>query len=258
MDIDQNLGYFYEGIGGSNPTLTIDKLEFTPEEGNKTTVISDIPGGIGGRAVITQGLSGNMLTADVLLGTDSQMSGTADEAGKVYAGFSASGKESDAGVSYTKSLTGEGRWRANMLVYSGGSQYHGTYKTGYNAATYKNGFKPGGTLSYTLWKNYSDSTISNAMRLKVAGYAVCADANCNNTADTYLTSIIEAGGTNVGTLSKWKLLATVAGSEQITGKSYGRFTNIKVDGTSYTPIKDAEDNATVSISGNSVTISVSR
>ncbi|MGG4033866.1 YrpD family protein, partial [Paenibacillus cisolokensis] len=265
MDIADEIQYSFEEVPGQDPTLTISVLEASKADANQIqnstdATLNSIPDGIGGRATISQALSGSMLTTDILLGTDAQLSGTADQAGKTYAGFlAASGQAVDAGLSYTTSTTGIGRWRPNMLVYSGGTNYHGTFKDGYSGATTRNGYKPGTTISYVLWKNYTDSTISKAIRLKVMGYAHCADSYCNNPTQTYLTSIIEAGGTNVGTLSYWKLVATVAGTEGSTyGKNYAKFSNIQVDGTAYTPVKSAEDYATVTISGNTVTINVSR
>jgi len=264
MDIEEQVQYSFEEIPGEEPILTISLLETSKSDEDRVRTSSfvatgNVPDGIGGKAIISQALSGSMLTADILLGTDAQLSGNEDQAGKTYAGFlAASGKAADAGFSYTTSTTGVGRWRPNMLVYSGGVNYHGTFKEGYTGPTTRNGYKPGTTISYVLWKNYSDDTITNAIRLKSMGYAHCADAYCTNPTQTYLTSIIEAGGENVGNLTYWKVVATVAGIEGSThGKNTAKFSNIKVDNTSYTPVKSEEDFATVTISGNNVTITVS-
>jgi tRNA (Thr-GGU) A37 N-methylase len=70
---------------------------------------------------------------------------------------------------------------------------------------------------------------------------------------------LETNNANITGLSYFKLLATIAGDDStISGKNYAVFSSIKLDSVNKTPVVDVEDYATVSVSGNSATISVSK
>lgn len=71
--------------------------------------------------------------------------------------------------------------------------------------------------------------------------------------------ISEISKTNVGSISKWKALATVAttGSRQSIKSNFSTsFTNITIDNKAITPVIDTQDFAKVTVSGNSVSLSV--
>jgi len=59
---------------------------------------------------------------------------------------------------------------------------------------------------------------------------------------------------NMGTISFWKVLATIAGAN--TGKVYGKFNNIKIAGSAPSLSEPEVDNANVTVSSNDVTVVV--
>ncbi|WIM40149.1 YrpD family protein [Paenibacillus sp. PK4536] len=263
--IENETGYFYETTPDNKESLVIIDLNDTPLDKNiaeSTSVaaaISSIPSGIGGRAVISK--NGSYLNATVTTATASQMGSTKSGIGWIYSGFNGTGKRSngtnysmgtDMGLQYSNAY-GYVKWTPYVLLNDGGKEIFGDPLRGYDKLQYKNGFVGGTDVNFTVYKNVNNNT-----RLSLIGFGVCADMECNNTEDTYLTSIIEVAGTNINTVSTWKVLATVAGSENVTGKNYARFSNINLDGNAVTPVVDAQDYATVSVSGNNATINVSR
>jgi hypothetical protein len=274
VDVEDSISYFYELSPNQKPYLEVapaivQEAADSDQAGFKVAASDPIPDGIGGRTKLlsTAARSGNMYTETIKLGTTSQVT-AADGEAHSYVGFGGTGTSSgstvnvevDAGLSYSYPNSSIGathyRWRANVFVSYGSKTYQpGTYKSGYDEATYRNGYIPGQDLELVLWKKYTDSSVTNAIRLKLMGYAHCADRLCNNESDTYLTTIIEFTNVNMTSLNYWKQVATIAGSG--LGKTYAEHRNIKVDGTSYTPTLDATDKAIVTISGNNVTMSVS-
>lgn len=128
----------------------------------------------------------------------------------------------------------------------------------YDKVHSSNGYKLGGTVTTAFWRSYSDTQrgISNAVRLKTTGLAVCANASCSDSTDTNLIHIIETNKVNLTDQVYFKLLVTIAGGENPPGKVRSTFSGITLDGVAKTPVLDATDRATVSINGNSATIIV--
>ncbi|MCZ8519835.1 MULTISPECIES: YrpD family protein [Paenibacillus] len=220
----------------------------------------NLPDGIGGKAVVTK--NGSYFNATVRTATAAQLTGAPSGATYIYGGFSGTGRkydgtstsypvEADMGLQYSNSY-GYVKWTP-MLSFYNGVKSNGSFQSGYDKVQYKNGYKGGVDLNLTTYRNVNGNT-----RLSVSGTAECPDMACTSQTDTYLTSVVEVAGTNVSSVSKWKMLATIAGSETVTGKNYAQFKNVNVDGVTQTPTVEAEDYATVSISGSTATINVSR
>ncbi len=103
----------------------------------------------------------------------------------------------------------------------------------------------------SIYKNYNGK-----IRYKAEGYAKYSDRNGNGGV-TWLISVMESNKTpSIGNVDYWKVLATVAKSE--TGKVYGEFMDIKLDGSTPTLGTPEEDHAKITVNQNQgkVTISV--
>ncbi|MCY7785007.1 YrpD family protein, partial [Bacillus sp. S20C3] len=130
-----------------------------------------------------------------------------------------------------------------------GSKNDETYIEGKDKFTYNKGFRPGSTVQMTIYKNLNGNT-----RMTLWG--------TNN--DGYTGRIImEIQGTSIGTISKWKTLATAAVSYEsqrnaIKATFSTAFNNITIDNKAVTPVVDTQDFAKVAVSGNNVTISVNK
>ncbi|MGG4036534.1 YrpD family protein [Paenibacillus cisolokensis] len=256
--IEDGIGYFYELTPENSETYIVGDVVEESEEESSFSALATIPNGIGGRAVIRQ--NGNYLTTTVRTATQAQMGSTTNGIAWTYSGFSgvgdsASGNpgftvEADMGLQYSNSW-GYVIWKPHVGYYNG-TQLRGTFLSGYDQVQYKNGFKGGTDVNFSVYRN-----VNNNLRLTQSGYAECGDMNCNNTSDTWLTSILEIANTKVTSVTQWKILATVAGSEDVTGNNYADFKNIMVDGVAKTPVIDAQEYATINISGNRATITVS-
>ncbi|MEC0211299.1 YrpD family protein [Paenibacillus ehimensis] len=254
--IDGNTAYFYE----KSPVQAKEKVyvyEVAASEAGSDAgqrmLAGNLPGGIGGRAVVNT--NGSYLNTTVRLATPSQLTGAPSGATYTYAGFTGtSGSqavETDMGLQYSNAYNNH-KWLPVMAVFKGSKTY-GTFVSPYNQVQYKNGYKPGSDVNLTAYRN-----LNGSVRLSMSGYAICSDMTCSSQADTYLTSVLEVANVNVSSVTRWKMLATIAGSESVTGRSYAQFKNVNVDGTARNPVKDVEDYATVDVSGNSATITVTR
>ncbi|OMF52603.1 hypothetical protein BK138_21200 [Paenibacillus rhizosphaerae] len=150
-----------------------------------------------------------------------------------------------------------------LIYFNGNHNKTMTYKTGYDQVQYQNGYVPGTEVGFAIWRNYSDSTISNAVRFKTIGTANCANSSCTTKQQTPLTSILEVANTNVTSIGNWKVLATIAKdpldtSTVVQGKTHAKFSNVRIDGVNYTPGNTIEDYATVTTGSYYATISVSK
>ncbi|KZE73174.1 hypothetical protein AV654_33115 [Paenibacillus elgii] len=256
--IDGDTAYFYE----KSPTQAKEKVyvyeaaasEAGGDAGRRITAMAgNLPDGIGGRAIVNG--NGSYLNATVRLAASNQLTGAPSGATYTYAGFSGTsgsqGVETDMGLQYSNAYNNQ-KWLPVLSVFKGSKQF-GTLVPPYNQVQYKNGYKPGTDVNLTAYRNSNGS-----VRLSLSGYAICSDMSCSSQTDTYLTAVAEVANINVSSVSKWKMLATLAGSESVTGRNYAEFKNVNVDGAARTPVKDVEDYATVVVSGNNVTINVSR
>lgn len=202
---------------------------------------SQLPNGIGGRVYLNS--TGAIFTAKITLPETVKNSDSVSTP-YIYSGFRAtSGTEADIGLQYSKQYN---VWKPLMKV---GSKNEETYIEGKDKFTYNKGFRPGSTVQMTIYKNLSGNT-----RMTLWG--------TNN--DGYTGRIItEIQGTNIGTISKWKTLATAAVSyesqrDAIKATFSTSFNNITIDNKAVTPEVDTQDFAKVSVAGNNVTISVNK
>ncbi|XVM19472.1 YrpD family protein [Bacillus subtilis] len=160
----------------------------------------------------------------------------------MYSGFRAtSGTEADIGLQYSKQYN---VWKPLMKV---GSKNEETYIEGKDKFTYNKGFRPGSTVQMTIYKNLNGNT-----RMTLWERTMTA------TPDGLSQKFKE---TNIGTISKWKTLATAAVSyesqrDAIKATFSTSFNNITIDNKAVTPVVDTQDFAKVSVAGNNVTISV--
>ncbi|CCU58377.1 YrpD family protein [Bacillus subtilis] len=200
---------------------------------------SQLPNGIGGRVYLNS--TGAVFTAKITL-PETVKNNDLVSTPYIYSGFRAtSGTEADIGLQYSKQYN---VWKPLMKV---GSKNEETYIEGKDKFTYNKGFRPGSTVQMTIYKNLNGNT-----RMTLWG--------TNN--DGYTGRIItEIQGTNIGTISKWKTLATAAVSyesqrDAIKATFSTSFNNITIDNKAVTPVVDTQDFAKVSVAGNNVTISV--
>ncbi|MEC1260645.1 YrpD family protein [Bacillus swezeyi] len=200
---------------------------------------SQLPNGIGGRAYLNS--TGSVFTAKIKLPDTIQIE---NATAYIYSGFRAkNGTESDIGLQYS---TVYKVWKPLMKV---GSKNEETYIEGKEQFTNHKGFRPGSTVQMTIYKNLNGNTRATFWGTNNDGYTG--------------RIIMEIQGTNIGTLLKWKTLATAAVSSEsqrssITAGFSTSFTNITIDQKAVTPVVDTQDFAKVIPSGNNVTISVKK
>ncbi|SDE87788.1 protein of unknown function, YrpD [Fontibacillus panacisegetis] len=214
-----------------------------------------LPDGIGGRVKIAG--NGNYITSTVTLPTTTQMGNTQTGIAYIYSGFSgmkSSGAsiETDMGLQYSKNNNGTFKWKPYLKWSADNTFGFGTHLPSNNVVNDQNGFKMGSNVTMTIYRNVNGNT-----RLSQLGTAICSDVNCYSQKETFLTSIVEVAGTNVSSVTKWKLLATIAGSDSVKGKSYAKFTGVNVDGVTKTPVADGADYATITVGTGTATITVS-
>ncbi|MED1738849.1 YrpD family protein [Bacillus swezeyi] len=200
---------------------------------------SQLPNGIGGRAYLNS--TGSVFTAKIKLPDTIQIE---NATAYIYSGFRAkNGTESDIGLQYS---TVYKVWKPLMKV---GSKNQETYIEGKEQFTNHKGFRPGSTVQMTIYKNLNGNTRATFWGTNNDGYTG--------------RIIMEIQGTNIGTLLKWKTLATAAVSSEsqrssITAGFSTSFTNITIDQKAVTPVVDTQDFTKVIPSGNNVTISVKK
>ncbi|MGE6630090.1 YrpD family protein [Bacillus sp. NPDC077027] len=196
-----------------------------------------LPKGIGGRAYINS--DGSILVTKIVLPkTMSVSNGTA----YIYSGFRGS-VEADIGLQYSSTYN---VWKPVMKV---GSKNEETYIEGKDDFTYKKGFKPGSTVQMTIYKNLNGNTRATFWGTNNVGYTG--------------RIITEIKNTNVGKVSLWKLLATVAVTSEnqrngIRANFSTTFTDITLNNKAVTPTIDTQDHAKIKVSGNSATIQVEK
>lgn len=193
------------------------------------------------------------------LPTASQLTGAPSEATYIYTGLRNKSIEVDANLTYN-SASGEARFRPRLCVKPNSTRQcmGAVNQPGYDKVHSSNGYKLGTTVTTAFWRSYTDKDrkISNAVRLKTTGLAICANAGCSDSTDTTLIHIIETNNVGMTDQNYFKLLVTIAGGENPPGKVRATFNNITLDGVAKTPVLNATDRATVSINGNSATIIV--
>ncbi|OWA37563.1 hypothetical protein B9G55_05795 [Saccharibacillus sp. O16] len=244
--------------------------EAAPEQAFAAAAAEDkIPGGIGARAVINSS-SGNLLESKWQLPTDSEVAGDSNSV-YVYTGLRGSAAEVDANVSYN--TNGEKKWKPRLCFKTnakGAKCVEGVAQSGYNQVQSSNGFAPGAVLQTAFWKSFNDPSrgISNAIRLKLTGKAICTTMGCSDSADKTLIHILEVNNKSkqLGTLQYFKLLGTLADlkdangnvKKKASGKLKTKFTDIKLDkkAVNFNSNSLITDHAKASYSGNSVTVDV--
>ncbi|MEC3607338.1 YrpD family protein [Bacillus glycinifermentans] len=200
---------------------------------------SKLPKGIGGRAYLNS--TGSVFTAKIQLPSNIEV---VNATAYIYSGFSAkNGTESDIGLQYSPTYK---VWKPLMKV---GSKNEETYIEGKEQFTYTKGFRPGSTVQMTIYKNLNGNTRATFWGTNNDGYTG--------------RIIMEIQGTNIGTLLRWKTLATAAVSSEsqrdaIRANFSATFNSITIDNKAVTPVVDTQDFATVAPSGNNVTISVKK
>ncbi|MGG1240264.1 YrpD family protein [Bacillus sonorensis] len=200
---------------------------------------SQLPNGIGGRAYLNS--TGSVFTAKIKLPDTIQIN---NATAYIYSGFRAkNGTESDIGLQYSTLYK---VWKPLMKV---GAKNEETYIEGKDQFTNHKGFRPGSTVQMTIYKNMNGNTRATFWGTNNEGYTG--------------RIIMEIQGTNVGTLLKWKTLATAAVSSESQRSSIkadfsASFTNITIDQKAVTPVVDTQDFAKVVPSGNNVKICVKK
>ncbi|MFN2746673.1 YrpD family protein [Bacillus sp. z60-18] len=198
-----------------------------------------LPKGIGGRAYLNS--TGSIFTAKIQLPNTMKVS---NATAYIYSGFRAvNGTEADIGLQYSSTYN---IWKPVMKV---GAKNEETYIEGEKQFTYKKGFRPGSTVQMTIYKNLNGNTRATFWGTNNHGYTG--------------RIIAEIKGSNIGSISKWKTLATAAVSTEsqrsaIIANFSTSFTGIKIDHKTVTPVVDIEDCATVNASAGSVSITVKK
>ena len=217
------MGTFPVSIPGLSQTQEIEAVQ--------------LPKGIGGRTYINS--NGSILVTKIKLpDTISVSNGTA----YIYSGFTGS-KEADIGLQYSSTYN---VWKPTMKV---GANNQETYIEGKNDFTYTKGFKPGSIVQMTIYKNLNGHTRATFWGTNNVGYTG--------------RIITEIQNSNIGTVKSWKLLATVAVTDDIYKKDIRAnfstsFSNITLDNRTVMPVINAEDFAEIKVSGNTVVMEVKK
>jgi len=209
----------------------------------------NLPNGIGGRVKIFK--DGSRLATTVKLPDTALISdigqGPLKGSKYIYTGFSSQNGEADIGLMWSDVYQA---WKPYFIFKNKNQVDQGTADPQYSQVQYKNGFVPGTEVTITLEKN-----VNGRIRFTIKGTAKCNDPNCNNPTQTILTYIIQSNtNPNIGKLDYWKVLATIADNE--AGKNYAQFNNIKIDNVNASLATPEVDKASITTSGNNVTITV--
>ncbi|KJD47428.1 YrpD family protein [Paenibacillus terrae] len=292
VTFDEQHIYFYEESANSKPELIITDNDQSKSLINEVAselkekelssrvtpqVQSDfIDDGVGGKITISQtGSPGSYLSTKLAIPTTSQVSSDlARYSPYNYGGFEYSSGASggvgswaaDMGLSYYNNLgpnSNQWGWKPIIILKKktqptkdGWTQYASNLFPDSNnlEGQYKNGYKPGTDAILYIWYN-NDGKV----RLKVDGTTISPTRQGTTLSDTHNITIIDSNASwNIPQISAWKLLSTVVSSDN-TGRNKAIYSSIKINGNdvanSYfsTP---QEDHATVSRSGNTVTINV--
>ncbi|URJ59654.1 YrpD family protein [Paenibacillus polymyxa] len=250
---DTNL-YFYEDSSIKDPELIILPVENGREE---THVIKPqaIQGGFGGRVLVNSTTGNYIETRAITTSSNSTLLAT-NGTPYMYTGFTARGLEVDAGLAYSKG-DAPGVWQPYLKIGGDDPLSTSYLLDGYNQVQYKNGYITGQPVQMDLWRNYTSGVEHNAVRLKLAGTAICADLGCSRHGDTKLTTIFSKSNIGVSSVVNYKLLATIAGSGA-SGQMNSTLSEISIDGIAKTPVKDEVANTQVTISGNSASFKLSK
>ncbi|MFD1884511.1 YrpD family protein [Paenibacillus wenxiniae] len=278
---DQHV-YLYEEAAHTTPQLVITNNTQSNTQALQSSITTlqaqsgFISDGVGGKIGISRvGAPGSYLSAKLRIPTQSQVSSDLTRYGPYnYGGFeynsSATGGvgswAADMGLSYYKNLGPTGStwgWKPIIILKQktspdkeGWTQYASNLFPDPNnlEGQFNNGYKPGTDAILYMWYNNNGK-----VRLKVDGTTVSPNRLGKILADTHNITIIDSNASwNIQKISAWKLLSTVV-SKDDTGRNYAFYSNIKVDGTDVANgefITPSEDHATVTRTGNSVTINV--
>ncbi|OON98733.1 MAG: hypothetical protein ATN35_03735 [Epulopiscium sp. Nele67-Bin004] len=253
VGLDGQCYYYEKGFdenGDDVVTISTFEVEITEDYGISTMANDEIDGGIGGRQyIVANGAS--TLTATVSLPSSGTVSAT-NGIPYIYSGFNGT-FETDMGLQYSSAYN---LWKPYFSLGNSATSDTVDFASGYNEVQHVNGYLPGTDVSFVI-----ESNNNGYIRLKQMGYAKYADRLGNGT-NTYLTSILQIKQ-SPGTIQNFKVLATIASSSSsdssIKGNVSATFKNIQLDGsTNNTYLTPSTDYATVSRSGNNVSISVSK
>lgn len=247
--LDDEVSYFYEKSLDKKPELVIYPTSSGKKSNYGTRAYTDLPKGIGGRVKMKQ--NGNILTTTIKTSTTSQVEPEVGTA-YLYTGFETQNQGStDIGLQYSK----EYGWKPYFL-YNFGSKDKGYPIPSYDEVRYKNGYIPGEDINIAVYKNYG-----GRIRYKSEGYARHSNRKGEG-GPTWLVNVIQSNEKpRIGTVDCWKVLGTIAvssESQEARGKVYGKFKNIRIDGSKPSFSEPEEDHADVRIQGNDVTIKVKR
>ncbi len=158
----------------------------------------------------------------------------------IYSGFTGS-KEADIGLQYSPTYN---VWKPTMKV---GTNNQETYIEEHSNFTYTKGFKPGSTVQMTIYKNLNGHTRATFWGTNNVGYTG--------------RIITEIQNSNIISVTKWKLLSTVAVTDDIYRKDIRanfstRFTDITLDNRAVTLVIDTQDFTSIQVSGNTVNMQV--
>lgn len=249
--LDDEVSYFYEKSLDKKPELVIYPTSSGKKSNYSTRAYTDLPNGIGGRVKMKQ--DGNILTTTIKTSTTSQVE---QEVGMpyLYTGFESDKGSTDIGLQYSdkKKL-----WNPYFLYNFGSKDKdEGHSLRYYDEVQLDNGYIPGEDIDVTVYKNYD-----GRIRYKSQGYAKYAD-RYGSDGNTWLIHVIESTKEpRIGTVDCWKVLGTIAvssASQEARGKVYGKFKDIRIDGSKPSFSEPEEDHADVRIRGNDVTIKVKR
>lgn len=246
--LDDEVSYFYEKSLDKKPELVIYPTSSGKKSNYGTRAYTDLPKGIGGRVKMKQ--NGNILTTTIKTSTTSQVEPKVGTA-YLYTGFESNKGSTDIGLMYHKD---KNIWHP-YFRYSN-DPYGYRFVKGYNQVCKENGFIPGEDINIAVYKNYG-----GRIRYKSEGYARHSNKKGEG-GPTWLVHVIESTKEpNIGTVDCWKILATIAvssKSQEAQGKVYGKFKDIRIDGSKPSFSEPEEDHADVRIRGNDVTIKVKR
>ncbi|MDF9840633.1 MULTISPECIES: YrpD family protein [unclassified Paenibacillus] len=238
---------------------------------NAAAAVDPIGDGVGGKATVSK--NGSVET--FVIHTPATTTGPTART-YIYSGFSGTGVgktsttlrtiETDMGLVFSNAY-GVNKWQPTINYYWGnavdGHDSPGDRISPYNEVWYMNGYIPNNDINVTIYRNLNNNT-----RLSTAGYAYYQKHDGTG-GNSYLTAVTEIANTKVSSTTSWKYLATIADTVikkdgvnipqgDAAGSVVVTFKNIILDNVAVAPVLAIQDFASVGISGNNVTISVSK
>ncbi len=253
-DEETGTKYVYENAGGKESIATkklsdneiaqlnaVTTQEDSDDEDDREAYVknTNLPGGIGGRVRIPS--KGSRISGTFVLPAQGTVKRVKTGSLFIYSGVY-SNTAADMGLTWKGNLGTSGNeegWVPAFLIDKKMISENVSdtskpiyYKSGYDQVVYRNGYKPGTSVTFNVYPNYQKT---NKFRLELAGTAIHSNRKGEG-GNTYLRTILEYS--KASSVVDYKILATSTSSD--SNQFVARIKDVKIDGVTPTNFAEAE------------------